>query len=111
MSLPGETDWGKGSFPRTWNNETFRSNFAEINWGKKPVPVVTDALFPITTTEVRGDYSIGRNQRGNRAQLIYIPGHTHTYISGPPEVIEGAIDEAIKAHKARIDESLTDTKP
>lgn len=32
MSKPGETDYGKGSFPRTFSTPTFRNNFEQINW-------------------------------------------------------------------------------
>lgn len=35
---PGETDYGKGSFPRTWNTDTFRDNFEGIDWSRPEVP-------------------------------------------------------------------------
>lgn len=37
--MPGETDYGKGSFPRTWNTDAFRENHAAIDWKRQSCPV------------------------------------------------------------------------
>jgi hypothetical protein len=51
--MPGETEYGKGSFPRTWNTDKFRDNYDAI-FSKKQVAstskpeeigFLTDAMF------------------------------------------------------------------
>ena len=65
MSRPGETDYGKGSFPRTWNSDKFRDNFDEINWSRPEWPdfigaglepeVCTDPECPWHGDQFKGD--------------------------------------------------------
>jgi hypothetical protein len=45
MSVPGETDYSKGSFPRTWNSKTFGENFDAIDWSKPEWPDFIGAGF------------------------------------------------------------------
>ncbi len=46
MSKPGETQFGKGSFPRTWNTEQFRDNYDTIFRNPPILPICTNPKRP-----------------------------------------------------------------